>query len=345
MCERLLIRSSYRCNRKFWCAGGVIVQENLSLDFTEDTWLSHHHIRLLWSIVKGFMFFTNVFDCSVKTDWLAKTIMRKIVLNRLLGRHYGESSVFHVVCFWVYTRTMELLHGTYDVHFLRIPTAFLPRYDPKLHVDYSLKENHFFSEFGPINGPLSNTKFLCKYFDDSGIFPNILLCCLFCHKKCRWTSTKRKFVMWKVSGVSPNLLSRSVTLPQGCNVVNPGKMFHSNSVGSPLISSSSLQLKFIYDPSHTVLPSFVALKMLMDPSKKQHRFWEDVDFHALKIDDFRHQLMTDISMNVFPNNLVPHWRTHLVLPLILKICRTFSSVWDLWYSQWTSDCLGNSSQP
>ena len=27
----------------------------------------------------------------------------------------------------------------------------------------------------------------------------------------------------KVSGVSPNLLSRSVTLPQSCNVVNPGK--------------------------------------------------------------------------------------------------------------------------
>ena len=41
----------------------------------------------------------------------------------------------------------------------------------------------------------------------------------------------------KRSGVSPNLLSRSVTLPQSCNVVNPVKMFHSNSVGSPLIPS------------------------------------------------------------------------------------------------------------
>ena len=41
----------------------------------------------------------------------------------------------------------------------------------------------------------------------------------------------------KFSGVSPNLLSRSVTLPQNCNVSNPGKMFHSNSVGSPLIPS------------------------------------------------------------------------------------------------------------
>ena len=44
----------------------------------------------------------------------------------------------------------------------------------------------------------------------------------------------------KVSGVYPNLLSRSVTSPQSCNVVNPGKMFHSNSVDSPLIASLSL---------------------------------------------------------------------------------------------------------
>ena len=44
----------------------------------------------------------------------------------------------------------------------------------------------------------------------------------------------------KFSGVSPDLLSKSLTLPQSCNVSNPGKMFHSNSVGSPLIPSKSL---------------------------------------------------------------------------------------------------------
>ena len=44
----------------------------------------------------------------------------------------------------------------------------------------------------------------------------------------------------KFSGVSPYLLSKSLTLPQSCNVSNPGKMFHSNSVGSPLIPSKSL---------------------------------------------------------------------------------------------------------
>ena len=44
----------------------------------------------------------------------------------------------------------------------------------------------------------------------------------------------------KVSGASPKSLSRSLTLSQSCNVLNPGKMFHSNSVGSPSILSKFL---------------------------------------------------------------------------------------------------------
>ena len=87
----------------------------------------------------------------------------------------------------------------------------------------------------------------------------------------------------KVSGSSPKLLSRSVTLPQSCNVVNPGKMFHSNSVGSPMIPSVSVAF-LIDDPFNPFLPSFVGFRMLMDLSKAQHRIWEDVDFCALKID-------------------------------------------------------------
>ena len=44
----------------------------------------------------------------------------------------------------------------------------------------------------------------------------------------------------KFAGVSHNLLSESLTLSQSCNVSNPGKMFHSNSVGSPSILSKFL---------------------------------------------------------------------------------------------------------
>ena len=42
------------------------------------------------------------------------------------------------------------------------------------------------------------------------------------------------------SGVTFNLDSNSWTLCQSCNAVNPGKIFHSNSIGSPSILSKAL---------------------------------------------------------------------------------------------------------
>ena len=45
----------------------------------------------------------------------------------------------------------------------------------------------------------------------------------------------------KFSGVSSNLNSKLLTSSLSCNVLNPGKIFHSNSIGSPSILS-----KFLY---------------------------------------------------------------------------------------------------
>ena len=45
----------------------------------------------------------------------------------------------------------------------------------------------------------------------------------------------------KLSGVAPNLNSKLLTPSQSSNVSNPGKIFHSNSIGSPSILS-----KFLY---------------------------------------------------------------------------------------------------
>ena len=64
----------------------------------------------------------------------------------------------------------------------------------------------------------------------------------------------------KVSGVCPKELRRSLILPQSCNVVNPGKMFHSNSVVS--LGSYS---------RNSVLSSFVAFRMLNTFAEAQHR--------------------------------------------------------------------------
>ena len=50
----------------------------------------------------------------------------------------------------------------------------------------------------------------------------------------------KRILPGKASGVCPKELSRSLILSQSCNVVNPGKIFHSNSADSPLMSSKSL---------------------------------------------------------------------------------------------------------
>ena len=52
----------------------------------------------------------------------------------------------------------------------------------------------------------------------------------------------------KVSGVGPKSLSRLPILSQSCNVVNPGKMFHSNSVDS--IDSIIISVASFYSSKH-----------------------------------------------------------------------------------------------
>ena len=49
----------------------------------------------------------------------------------------------------------------------------------------------------------------------------------------------------KISGVSPNLYSKLLTLWLSRSVLNPVKMFHSNSIGSPSILS-----KILYSGEH-----------------------------------------------------------------------------------------------
>ena len=87
--------------------------------------------------------------------------------------------------------------------------------------------------------PLSNTKFLRKYFDDSGICQAFIFV-VFSVTRCHWTLTWIEFFLWKFLVLLP---SRSVDhwlYRRSCNVVNPGKIFHSNSVDSPSIPSKFL---------------------------------------------------------------------------------------------------------
>ena len=111
----------------------------------------------------------------------------------------------------------------------------------------------------------------------------------------------------KVSGVCPKSLSRSLILftteLQRCESWEDVPLeFSRLSIDTIIISVDSHG----FDPCNSVLPSFVGIRMLKDPSEAQHRIRQDIDSCALKIDDcFHHQSVTDVSKNLFPTEFCP----------------------------------------
>ena len=75
----------------------------------------------------------------------------------------------------------------------------------------------------------------------------------------------------KVSGASPNLLSKSLTLSQSCNVSNPGKdcplEFSRLSIDSVKVSVALRR----GNPCYSLFPCFIRFRVLMDPPKTQYR--------------------------------------------------------------------------
>ena len=180
---------------------------------------------------------------------------------------------------------MELLHGKLDIRFLRIPTTSSSAIWSQIPCGlFSSPEYHFFSEPGPMNDhcPVPN---LLAYMDTTRACArqSSSLSCV--PQEMSLNIDINRILPVTFSGVCRNLQSKSLTLSQSCNVSNPGKMFHSNSVGSPLISVKVAVALRRKNPIYPFPPSFVRFKILMDLPKTQHRIWKDVDFCALKIDD------------------------------------------------------------
>ena len=73
----------------------VILQRNCCLDFTEINWLTHQNLRLPWSILMIFTFFTHVCNCSVETELIGKNNYAKNGLNCFLicSKMYRQFSV------------------------------------------------------------------------------------------------------------------------------------------------------------------------------------------------------------------------------------------------------------
>ena len=100
-------------------------------------------------------------------------------------------------------------------------------------------EYHFFSEPGPINDHCPTPNLLASTFTTPA-FAKHSSWLPFLSQEMSLNIDINKILPVKVSGVCPKSLSRSLILSQSCNVVNPGNMFHSNSVDSPLTASLSL---------------------------------------------------------------------------------------------------------
>ena len=137
----------------------------------------------------------------------------------------------------------------------------------------------------------------------------------------------------KVSGISSNFNSKSVTSWQSCNVVNPGKIFHSNSIGSPSILSKVLYsgelLNHVNLPSHATLDcgfSFIFPRHNIESEKT----WTFVRWRLMICS-------SPINDKYFHDEF-----SHLVQTPILQICRTFVTLWGLLYF-WSVNFLSNSS--
>ena len=104
----------------------------------------------------------------------------------------------------------------------------------------SLIEDHFFSEPGPRKNqcPAPN---LLAYIETSRAFDSHSFSLFFDSLEMLLNIKMKIILPVKFSGLSFDLNSKSLTSWLSCNVVNPEKIFHSNSIGSPSILS-----KFLY---------------------------------------------------------------------------------------------------
>ena len=133
-----------------------------------------------------------------------------------------------------------------------------------------------------------------KHFHDSGIATHSSLL-PFLSQEMSLNIDIKKIHPVKVSGVSPKSLKR-------CESWEDVPLeFSRLSIESIII--------FVVVPGlacNSVLPSFVGIRMLKNPSEALHRIREVLDFCALKIDDCFITSVTVFSMKCFTNKFCPN---------------------------------------
>ena len=217
-CESDLIRSSYCCHRIRWCKRFSFCTRTYALislktidcpintsGFPDRSW--YQYIRFSGSILMGFKFLTYVRNCSVKTALIGNNNYAKHSLNcwMICSEVYWQFSMS-----FAFERTPGQWSRCTEngmSAFCEFPTAFSPRYDPKLLMDYSLPKTT--TSFQNLDQWMTvvlyqiSLQVLWRLWH----LPNIILCCLLCHTRCHWTLTWIQFFLWKFLVFLP---SRSV---------------------------------------------------------------------------------------------------------------------------------------
>ena len=170
---------------------------------------------------------------------------------------HSESPVYHVLCLRVDLWTMGSQRGKLDIRFLRIPPTSFPQCGPthSLWTVFTDTES-FLSEPGPMNDhcPFPN---LFANRETSLTFARHSVVLSFVPQEMSLNIDINMILPVKLSGVSSGLNSKRLTSSLSCNVLNPGKIFHSNSIGSPSILSKFLYFEEDFNhPNHCSHASF-----------------------------------------------------------------------------------------
>ena len=133
------------------------------------------------------------------------------------------------------------LHGRWDVHFLRISVTCLPQHGPQAPCGLVFGKIPLFLRTWSNKRPIDQNQIFLQTSSQILHSLSIHLLLSFLSQEMSLNIDMNSILPVKVSGVIvPKELRRLMILSQSCNDVNPGKIFHSNSVDSPLTSSKSL---------------------------------------------------------------------------------------------------------
>ena len=254
--------------------------------------------------MKGFVFFTHFCDCSVKTELIYRSNCAKNSCNRVLVGTIVDRQFSTAFFPWADLWTMDSWHGRLDVRFRQILTSsslpFCPIHTCGLS---ALTEYHFFSEPGPRNDhcPVPN---LFAYRETSRAFDSHSFSLSIDHHEMSLNIDMKIILPVKFSGVSSNLNSNSWTSWLSCNVLNPGKIFHSNSIGWPSILSKVLYSWDVLNhsnlvPMHRLIGGYRVSYQDTIQNLKIRRPLCAEDWWLV-----HHQSKTNTSMNNFPNQLI-----------------------------------------